>query len=87
MGDLGEEELDGGMVLEEREDDLRAFFGALGMAVIFMGEAEDAAVEGSGVALEAVDTEGAAAAFFFGLGRDLGWNLGPGGVGCGVGHC
>jgi len=87
VGDLGEEELDGGMVLEEREDDLRAFFGALGMAVIFMGEAEDAAVEGSGVALEAVDTEGAAAAFFFGLGRDLGWNLGPGGVGCGVGHC
>ena len=67
VGDLGEEELDGGVVLKERDGDFGAFLRALGMAEVFVGEAMVVAAEGGGVALEAVDAESAAAAVFFGL--------------------
>jgi len=82
VGELGEDELDGGAVLKEGHDDFGAFFGALGMAMVLVGVAEVARAEGVGVALDAVDFEGAAAAFGFGLG----WEWSFGGGGCGSGH-
>jgi len=78
VGELGEDELDGGAVLKEGHDDFGAFLGALGMAMVLVGVAEVARAEGVGVALDAVDFEGAAAAFGFGLGREVGF----GGRGC-----
>lgn len=70
VGCLGEEELDGGVVLEEGEGDFGALLRALGVGVVLVGEAEVVAGEGGGVALHAVGSEGAAAAGFFGAGRD-----------------
>jgi hypothetical protein len=83
LGDLGEEELDGGVVLEKGEDDFLTFWGELGVAVELVLVAVDAANEGVLVALMTVDAEGAAAAFGLGLRR----NRGPGGVGSWFRHC
>jgi hypothetical protein len=66
LGDLGDDELDGGVVIEEGHDDFGALFRALRPAVVLMGVAEVVAAEGDGVALDSVDAEGAAAAGLFG---------------------
>ena len=58
VGELGEDELDGGVVLEKRHNDFGALFWALGMAMVLVGVAEVARAEGVGVALDAVDLEG-----------------------------
>jgi hypothetical protein len=72
VGDLGEDELDGGVIFEEGHDDAGALLRAFGIAVPAMGMAEGLAEDGGGVALEPVDAEGAAAA-----GREGGrWNFG-----------
>jgi hypothetical protein len=73
LGDLGEDELDGGMVFKEGHDNFGALFGALGAAVVLVGMAEVLAADGGGVALEAVDAEGAAAAGFLGEVGSFGW--------------
>jgi len=64
VGGLGEDELDGGVVLEEGHDNFEAAHGALGVAIVQVSVAEIVAAEGGGVALEPVDGEGAAAALF-----------------------
>jgi hypothetical protein len=64
MGGLGEDELDGGVVLEEGHDNFEAAHGALGVAIVQVSVAEVVAAEGGGVALLPVDFEGAAAAAF-----------------------
>jgi hypothetical protein len=81
VGGLGEDELDGGVVLEEGHDNFEAAHGALGVAIVQVSVAEVVAAEGGGVALESVDSEGAAAAAFFGRGGG-----GFGGRGGGGGH-
>jgi len=83
VGELGEDELDGGVVLKEGHNDFGALPGALGVAIVAVGVAEVAVVaEGPGVALGAVGAEGAAAAFGFGGGGGGGF----GGGECGGGH-
>lgn len=83
VGDLGEDELDGGVVFEEGKHDFGALFRALGMAVVEVGVAMVRSDEGPGIALDSVDGERAALAF----GRD-GWRDegGVGGVGGGGGR-
>ncbi len=73
MGDLGEDELDGGVVFEKGHDDFGTFGGQLGVTEVGVGVAEVVAAQGGGVALETADGEVAAAAVF----------IGSGGGGCG----
>jgi hypothetical protein len=84
VDDLGEDELDGGGVVEEGHGDFGALFRADGIAVVLMGMAVVLAEEGGGVALETIDAERAAAAGGFGQVGIFG--CGRAGAGFGVRH-
>jgi hypothetical protein len=83
LGDLGEDELDGGVIVEEGHDDFGALLRALGAAVVLVGVAEFLAIDGGGVALEPIDAERAAAAGWFGC---WSWIGGLAGSGFGIRH-
>jgi hypothetical protein len=78
VGDLGEKELDGGVVFEEGDDDV-ARVGENGVAVVGVGEAEVSVVVGAVFAAVAVGGDGSATVSFL--------RGGSGFVGgCWVGH-
>jgi hypothetical protein len=62
VGDLGEDELDGGVIFEKGHGDTGTLLRALRVAVLVMGVAVELTEDGGGVALESIDAEGAAAA-------------------------